>query len=112
MHPFSGEFALADRVAGAFGGERAHMAVDAFGTPWTFFPYQDPISKLPFLPVIQYEERMQAQEEEKNRHWQERKKKGGTLTLHNRGARVTLGVGPDCFVVIFTQHIIVPVLTF
>jgi len=38
VHAFSGEFALADRVAGAPGGERAHMAVDAFGTPWTFFP--------------------------------------------------------------------------
>jgi len=54
---------------------------------------------------------MQAQEKEKI-DTGKREKKKGALTLHNRGARVALGVGPDCFVVIFTQHIIVPVLAF
>jgi len=68
MHAFSGEFALADRVAGASRGAGAHMTIDAFGAPWTFF------------------------------------------TLQNRRARVILGVDPDAFVVVFTQHIIVPVL--
>ena len=52
---------------------------------------------------------MQPQEEEKI---DSGKKKTGALTLHNRGARVALGVNPDCFVVILTQHIIVPVLAF
>ena len=52
---------------------------------------------------------MQAREEEKI---DTGKKKTGALTLHNRGTRVALGVSPDCFVVIFTQHIIVPVLAF
>ena len=38
-------------------------------------------------------ERMQAQEEEKIDTG--KKKKTGALTLHNRGARVALGVSPD-----------------
>jgi len=37
--------------------------------------------------------------------------KAKALTLQNRRAGVVLGVGPDVFVVIFAQHIIVPVLT-
>ena len=40
MHPFSGEFALADGVAGTSGSVWAHMTIDAFGTPWTFLTYQ------------------------------------------------------------------------
>lgn len=36
----------------------------------------------------------------------------GALTFQNRRAGVILGVGPDVFVVVFTQHIIVRVLTF
>ena len=40
VHAFSGEFALADSVAGASGSTGAHVTVDTLGTPWTFFPYQ------------------------------------------------------------------------
>ena len=36
--------------------------------------------------------------------------KTGALTFQNGRARVVLGISPDVFVVIFTQHIIVPIL--
>lgn len=111
MHAFSGEFALAEGVTGALGPVGAHMTIDAFGSPWTLLSYKGPISKTSFFPyAIQYR-RMQPLQEEENRHSQ-KKKKTRALTLHNRGARVALCVNPDRFEVIFTQHIIVPVLAF
>ena len=112
VHAFSGEFALADSVAGASGGTGAHMTVDAFGSPWTFFSYQTRTRShqqiFLFHTRSNTSKRTQAQEEKIDTG----KKKTGALTLHNRGARVVLGVNPDCIVVIFTQHIIVPVLAF
>ena len=38
--------------------------------------------------------------------------KTGALTFQNGRAGIVLGISPDVFVVIFTQHIIVPVLAF
>ena len=103
VHAVSRELALADGVAGASGRAGAHVTVNALGAPWAFFPYQtqDPISTS--------SGRRQAQEAFTRK---KQKQKTGALTFHNRRARVVLGVSPDRFVVIFTQHIVVAILAF
>lgn len=110
MHTVSRELALADRVAGASGRAGAHMTIDAFGTPRTFFTYQTrikiPSENLPFPYATQYE-RAQVEEEKIDI-----RNKTGALTFQNGRAGIVLGISPDVFVVIFTQHIIVPVLAF
>ena len=77
VHAFSREFAFADGVAGASGGIGAHMAVDAFGSPWTFFSYQTRTRShqqiFPFHTcMIQYERTNATAGGGKNRQWQEK----------------------------------------
>lgn len=97
VHAFSGEFALADWVAGASGDAGAHMTIDTFGSPWTFFTCQH--KQRSHQQIFLF-------------YAQPAKVRTGALTFQNRRAGVIPGIGPDVFVVIFTQHIVVPVLAF
>ena len=106
VHAFSSELALADGVAGAPGGAGTHVTVNTLGTPRTFFPCRVQTRSHQQIFLLQmWCKRRQPQETSC-------RKKTRALTFHNRRARVVLGVNPDRFVVIFTQHIVVPILAF
>ena len=106
-------------MAGASGGTGAHVTIHTLGTPWTFFPYQIQNRSHQQIFLLCDPTTSKGKHRVKNRRL-ERKGRGGgekkqglsPLTLHNRRARVVLGVNPDCFVVTFTQQIVVPVLAF
>jgi hypothetical protein len=74
VHPFSTEFTLAHWVAGAFRGAGAHMAVDAFGSPWTLFTCKTkpkiPSANLPLPHTTQYDRAKDSTNGGKNRYFQ------------------------------------------